>query len=103
MKTKFIVSIVKLQPDLFGSIIKVEVLERKYFFQCWKKSHEIKARCKSWNGYEGYEWYDLESKNRIAWEIEEQAEKLAQEILKKRFTILPGMVDWKALKEKYPI
>jgi hypothetical protein len=100
---KFIVSITVLTPDLFGSIIKIDVMERKRFYHRWKKTSEVKARCKSWNAFEGYEWYNLENHNRILYSIEEEAYKQAKDILKNKLPGVPIMIDWNSLKEKYPI
>lgn len=103
MKNKFIITFESLEPNLFGSIIEIKVLQRKNIFFRWKHDFTVKAQCKSWNCFEGYEWYNTEKGNRILYSIEEYAYKQAKKILKSKILGVPIMVDWKSLKEKYPI
>ena len=45
----------------------------------------------------------MDKRNRILYSIEEDAYKQAKKILKNKLLGVPIMVDWKSLKEKYPI
>lgn len=103
MKYKFIIKFENIESDLFGSIINIEVKQRKNIFCRWKHNSTVKAQCKSWNCFEGYEWYNIENRKRILYSIEEDAYKKAKKILNNKIPGVPIMVDWNSLKEKYPI